>query len=186
MTTSVLHATKWTIEDYHRMIEAGILDNRRVELLNGVIVDMAPEGTPHTYFSDRLANQLRSVLAGRAQIREGRPITLPNNSEPEPDIAVVQPLDAVYLDHHPYPENIFWLIEYSDSSLAKDLETKSKVYAEVGISEYWVVNLRDKQLTVFRDPENGMYQQQSTLTSGTISPLAFANIVLSVQKLSDT
>ncbi|WP_366517108.1 Uma2 family endonuclease [Microcoleus sp. PH2017_40_RAT_O_B] len=143
-----LSTAKWTIDHYHRMIETGILDDRQVELLNGVIVEMVPEGTAHTYFSDRFANQLRVALSTRAQIREARPITLPNNSEPEPDIAVVQLLNDVYLQHHPYPENIFWLIEYSDSSLTKDLEEKSKIYAAAGIPEYWVVNLRDRLLIV--------------------------------------
>jgi Uma2 family endonuclease len=152
-------------------------------LLKGEIVEMAPEGTPHTYFSDRFANQLRAALGSRVQIREGRPITLLNDSEPEADIAMVQPLDDVYLDHHLYPENIFLLIEYSDSSLTKDMETKSKVYAEAGIQEYWVVNLKDRQLIVFRDPKNGKYQTQRTLTSGTIAPLAFPDVTIQVARL---
>lgn len=175
--------SRWTIDDYHRMINAGILDDRRVELLNGVIVDMAPEGTAHTYFSDRFANQLRNRLGGRAQIREARPITISKDSEPEPDIAVVEPLDDVYLDHHPYPENCFLLIEYSDSSLAKDLEDKSRIYAAAGIQDYWVVNLRDRQLVVLRSPVGNEYEHQEVLTSGTISPLAFPDVSCEVSKL---
>jgi len=82
-----------------------------------------------------------ALLGDRATIRLSKPITLPNHSEPEPDIAIAQRLGREYLQHHPYPENIFWLIEYSDSTLSKDLEIKSKIYAEVGILEYWVVNI---------------------------------------------
>lgn len=178
-----LTTAKWTINDYHRMIEAGILADRRVELLNGEIVEMSPEGEPHTYYSDRLAKQLLRLLADRAQVREGRPITLPNDSELEPDIAVVGLLDDVYLDHHPYPENIFWLIEYSVSSLSKDLEPKRRIYAAVRIQEYWVVNLRARELIVFRAPIGGDYRSTLTLTTGTISPIAFTDIILDVAKM---
>ncbi len=175
---------KWTLEEYHRMIEAGILDDRTVELLNGEIIEMSPEGTTHVFFLDRFANQLRKQLGDRAQVREGHPITLPgNNSEPEPDLAVVAPLDEEYLDHHPYPENIFWLIEYADSSLKKDLETKAKVYAAVGIREYWVVNLKDREVVIFRNPIGDTYQSQVILRAGTISPIAFPDITLNVLKL---
>lgn len=133
---------KWSIDEYHRIIAAGILDNRHVELLKGEIVEMSPEGEPHAYFSSEAGEYLIRLLGDRAMVRLAKPITLPNASEPEPDIAIVQRLGREYLEHHPYPENILWLIEYSDSSLDKDLETKTKIYAEVKIPEYWVVNLK--------------------------------------------
>jgi Uma2 family endonuclease len=88
-----------------------------------------------------------------------------------------------YLKHHPYSENIFWLIEYSDSSLDKDLETKTKIYAEVNILEYWVVNLKRKQLVVFQDPQDGEYRSKSTLTVGIIYPVAFPNVAVSVDAI---
>ena len=171
---------KWTINEYHRMIAAGILDNRRVELLKGEIVEMSPEGEPHAYFSSEAGEYLIRLLGDRAMVRPAKPITLPNDSEPEPDIAIVQRLGREYLEHHPYPENVFWLIEYSDSSLDKDLETKSRIYAEAKIPEYWVVNLKKRQIIVFRDPEDGEYATKSTLTGGTIYPLAFPDLAVSV------
>ena len=175
---------KWTLQDYHRMIAAGILSDRQVELLNGEIVEMVPEGTPHAYFSDEGADYLQELLGNRAKIREGKPITLPKtNSEPVPDIAIVQPLGSTYLEHHPYPENIFWLIEFSDATLSKDLEIKSKTYAKAGIQEYWVINLREMSLIVFREPENNEYRSQVTLTQETISPLAFPDVVVSISRL---
>jgi Uma2 family endonuclease len=176
---------KWTIEDYHRMVGAGILDNRHVELLNGEIVEMPPEGTPHAVYSQEGADYLRATLGHRAKIREAKPITLPNsNSEPEPDIAVVAPHPIeVYLQHHPYPEDIFWLIEYSNSSLTKDLEEKSKVYAAAGIAEYWVLNLQKMKLVVFRSPINGEYKSQETLERGSITPLAFPDVAISMARL---
>lgn len=174
---------KWTVDEYHRMIAAGILDERRVELLKGEIVEMSPEGEPHAYFSSEAGEYLTRLLGDRAMIRQSKPITLPNDSEPEPDIAIVQRLGREYLEHHPYPENIFWLIEYSDSSLDKDLQTKSRIYAEVEIPEYWVVNLKRRQLIVFRDPEDGEYASKVTLNGGTISPLAFPDVAVSVDSI---
>jgi Uma2 family endonuclease len=177
MTVTVI---KWTIDEYHRMIAAGILGDRCVELLKGEIVEMPPEGEPHAYFSSEAGEYLIRLLGDRAMIRSSKPITLPNNSEPEPDIAIVQRLGREYLEHHPYPENVFWLIEYSDSSLDKDLEMKSKVYAEARIPEYWVVNLRNRQLIVFREPQDGEYASKSTLTVGTVYPLAFPDLAISI------
>ncbi len=110
---------------------------------------------PHAYFSSEAGEYLIRQLSDRAMVRLAKPITLPNTSEPESDIAIVQRLGREYLEHHPYPDNIFWLIEYSESSLEKDLEIKRKIYAQVGIPEYWVVNLKRRQLIVFRDPQDG-------------------------------
>ncbi len=175
-----LAVAKWTIDEYHSMIEAGILDNRRVELLRGEIVEMAPEGEPHSYFSSEAEEYLKSLLGDKAKVLVGKPITLPNGSEPEPDIAIVQRLGRQYLLHHPYPENIFWVIEYSNTSLEKDLEIKTEIYAETGIREYWVVNLKTRELIVFRNLQQKKYTSKSTLTVGTINPLAFPNIAVSV------
>ncbi|MER3435134.1 MAG: hypothetical protein C4288_17390 [Leptolyngbya sp. ERB_1_1] len=174
---------KWTLDEYHQMIDAGILDDRRVELLRGEIVEMPPEGEPHAFDSNEAFKYLLKLLDGLADVRSAKPITLPNNSEPEPDIAIVQPLGREYRNHHPYPENIFWVIEYSNSSLSKDLEIKRKIYAEAGICEYWVVNLKRSQLIVFRDPQNGDYSSEMTLTNGTIAPIAFPEI--SVDRILD-
>ncbi len=174
---------KWTIADYHSMIEAGILRDRKVELLKGEIVEMSPEGESHAYCSSEAGDYLASLFGELAKIRHAKPITLPNDSEPEPDIAIVQPLGREYREHHPYPENIFWLIEYSNTSLEKDLETKSKIYAEVGIQEYWVVNLKKSYLIVFREPLDEEYLIKQTLTAGTINPLVFPDISVAVDRI---
>ncbi len=175
---------KWTLDDYHRMIDVGILEGRHVELLNGEIIEMPPEGEPHAYYRTEAKDYLKELLGTRVKIREAAPITIPDSaSEPEPDIAIVQPLGREYLQHHPYPENIFWLIEFSNTSLAKDLDIKRKAYATAEIPEYWVMNLKARQLKVFRDPVNGDYASESTLTTGEIRPLAFPDVVVSVQRL---
>ena len=175
---------KWTLDDYHHMIASGLLDGRSVELLNGEIVEMSPEGESHAYFSHEAAKYLGRLLGEEADIRQGKPITIPSShSEPEPDIAVVQPLGREYLRHHPYPDNIFWLIEFSNTSLSKDLEDKRKAYALANIQEYWVVNLQAQQLIIFRHPMHEDYQTETNMTAGVLSPLAFPSIQLSVQCL---
>ncbi|MBE9005445.1 Uma2 family endonuclease [Fortiea sp. LEGE XX443] len=174
---------KWTIDEYHRMINAGILSDHKVELLNGEIVEMSPEGEPHAYCSYEAAEYLMDLLGKSVAVRQAKPITLPNNSEPEPDIAVVQRLGDEYRKHHPYPENIFLLIEYANSSLEKDLEIKSKIYAQAGILEYWVVNLKKQYLVIFREILDGEYATKKTLTTGTIQPLAFPDIDVAVEKI---
>ncbi len=137
-----LTVAKWTLEDYHRLIESGLLYDKRVELIRGEIVEMPPEGEPHAYFSSEAGDYLTQLLGERAMVRQAKPITLPNQSEPEPDVAIVQRLGSEYFRHHPYPENTFWLIEYSNTSLDKDLKIKTQVYAEVNIAEYWVVDIK--------------------------------------------
>ncbi|WP_233220861.1 Uma2 family endonuclease [Chlorogloea sp. CCALA 695] len=85
---------------------------------------MPPEGEFHVYYNSEVGDYLRALLGDRSKIRETHPIPLPNNSEPIPDLAIAQPLGSVYLQHHPYPNNIFWLIEFSSTTLDKDLNEK--------------------------------------------------------------
>ncbi len=178
-----LTTAKWTLGDYHQMIASGILDNRQVELLNGEIVEMAPEGPEHAYLGDETGKYLGTLLGDRARVREGRPITLAFNSEPEPDIAVVRALGEVYRQRHPYAEDVFWLIEFSNTSLAKDLKPKRQLYAAAEIPEYWVVNLKARHLVVFRDPRQGDYHREETLSEGMVASLAFPEIAISVSRL---
>ncbi len=175
---------KWTIDEYHQMIEAGVLVDRNVELLYGEIVEMPSEGVAHAHFNTKVANILRKAVGDRAEIRDAKPITLSHQaSEPAPDVAVIEPLDEIYATHHPYPENIFLLVEYSHSSLAKDMEIKRKLYAKAGIIEYWIVNLVNRQVIVHRDPVDDDYRSTQTLTSGSITMLAFADVAIAIDQL---
>lgn len=175
---------KWSLDEYHQMIAANILTQRRVELLNGEIVEMAPEGPEHAQTSTDAADYLRGLLGARALIREAKPITLPNSdSEPEPDIAIAYPRRELYRTRHPYPEDIFWLVEYSNTSWVKDSEVKRPTYAQAGIPEYWIVNLKQRNVTILRQPEAGDYQQVTILAAGTLIPQAFPEIEIPVQRL---
>ena len=179
-----LTRTKWTLDDYHRMVASGVLDDRPVELLRGEIVEMSPEGEAHAYLITETTTYLIRTVGERATVRQDHPITLPGyDSEPEPDIAVVRPLGREYLAHHPYPEDIFWLIEFSDTSLAKDLEEKRRLYAQAQIPEYWVVDLQQPQVVVFRNPGAADYLQTTTATAGGLTPLAFPDLRFSVPRL---
>jgi Uma2 family endonuclease len=182
-TTPELVPAKITLEQYHRMVDTGIWDDCHVELLNGVVVEMSPEGMPHAHRSSDVGEYLMRLLGDRAHVRPAKPITLPSGSEPEPDIAIVQRLGNEYLAHHPYPENIFWVIEYSNTSLDKDLGVKAAIYATEGIPEYWVINLKKNILIVFRDPVDGKYQSRQEFTTGTINPLAFPDVAIEVARL---
>ena len=174
----------WSIEDYHHIISTGILDERYVELLDGEIVEMAPEREPHAYASDEGAEYLMVLLGDRAKVRQAKPIAIPSSqSEPEPDIAIVHRLGKTYLEHHPYPENIFWIIEYASTSLKKDLEVKSRIYAAADIPEYWVVDLRSQEIVVFRSPVDGGYQTKTVVKTGPIYAIAFPNLSISCDRL---
>ena len=174
---------KWTIDQYHQLVNAGMLIDRQVELLAGNIVEMSPEGMFHAVYCGDAVDYLKQLLGNRAKVREAHPISLPNNSEPEPDIAVVRPSPNRYLDHHPYPEDIFWLVEYADSTLAKDLNTKQQIYAAAGILEYWIVNLQASELIVLREPQSAGYAMETRLAEGSIAPLSFPEIEVQVRRL---
>jgi Uma2 family endonuclease len=180
MTTT---AYKWSIDRYHQIITAGILDDRSVELLQGEIIVMSPEGESHAYYNTEVADYLRELLGNKVKIRDAKPITLPNDSEPAPDIAIVKPLGIAYLEHHPYPNDIFWLIEFANTTLKKDLGIKKNIYAAAGILEYWVVNLQATELKVFRDLIDGEYREELTLTTGLIQPRSFPDAIVDVHRL---
>ncbi len=173
---------KWSVEDYHHMIAAGILRDRRVELLAGDIVQMSPEVPLHASRIRKIANYLRSLLNGLALVSEAHPITL-QQSEPEPDIAIVRLPESRYDERHPASEDIFWLIEIADTTLTFDLNKKKQIYAAAGISEYWVMNVNANSLTVFRQPSGNDYSLKYEMSQGELIPLAFPEIVVSVDRL---
>ncbi len=173
---------KWSIEEWHELVEFGLLEGKPVELLEGEIIEMSPEGVPHSYTNDSVVKYLRKVLEGLADVKESHPITL-DNSEPEPDVAIVRLPEEIYKEHHPFPEDIYWLIEISNKTLKIDLEAKSKTYARNGIPEYWVINLIAGKLIVHTQPQDNNYTQIVEYKTGTVSPQAFPNIAIALDKL---
>ncbi len=164
------------------MVEAGILRNRNVELLAGEIIEMSPETPRHYTTAKRGAKYLEELLSEQADVRFNGPITL-STSEPEPDIAIVRLPESAYADRHPSPKDIFWIIEVAKTSLKRDLDLKAAIYATAGIQDYWGLDLSTQQLIVFRHPQNSRYLEQQIVDEGTIAPLAFPTVSVSVEHL---
>jgi Uma2 family endonuclease len=175
----------WSVDEYHRIIEAGILTvEDKVELLEGKIVQMSPQDPPHASTTQWAGNYLARLLGDRAFIRNQLPITIPPDSEPEPDIAVVRVDRRAYFDHHPMPEEIFLLIEIADSTLMKDRQQKVKTYAKANISEYWVVDVNKRQVYIFRQPEADAYTQELLLNEeDVIDVVAFPETTVFLRQL---
>lgn len=182
-------AAKFTVSDYHRMIEAGIFVNRLVELIDGVIIEMPPYSPEHSSYSGNLADKFRDWLGNRALVREGKPVSLTtSNSEPQPDIAIVRSPRSLYLNRHPYSEDIYLLVEVSKSTLAFDtgeeITDKPKLYASAGINEYWVVDVNNRKLIVYRNPENGEYpDKREFFSNDKISPWAFLDVEVAIANI---
>ena len=172
----------WTVQDYHRMSEIGFLaPDERTELINGQILLMAAKGTPHVTSLHLLANELRDRLGNSALVRTQDPIQLDDWSEPEPDLIVARGTVLDYADRHPRPSDIELVVEVSDSTLKQDCEIKDKLYAQAGIADYWVLDLKNRQLHVFRNSTPTGYTSHLILTEpNQIAPLAFPLITLSL------
>jgi Uma2 family endonuclease len=139
--------------EYDKLIELGVFHGERIELLDGQLVKMSPIGPPHSSTIDKLNLLCMTRLAGRALVRVQNPIAASELSEPEPDLAIV-PLGNYETEH---PSTADLLIEVAESSLAYDRGPKLRVYAESGVPEYWVVNLVDRCVEVYRKPGGGRY-----------------------------
>ncbi|HHP7230940.1 MAG TPA: Uma2 family endonuclease [Xenococcaceae cyanobacterium] len=173
---------KWTLEQWHQLVETGVLARQNVEFIEGEIVEMSPEGIPHSFSNESIGNYLRKLLGEVAIVRERYPITL-DNSEPQPDITIVRHPRDIYRTHHPYPEDIYLLIEISNSTLKFDLSTKAALYARNQISEYWIVDLLNKKLIVHTHPTGNGYSRIDEYRSGTIFCSSFPNIDITLDRL---
>ncbi len=175
----------WTVEEYHRMIEAGILTpSDRVELIEGNIVSMAAKNPPHAATNLCAADYLKQLLAGLALVRIQDPIQLSQYSEPEPDIAIVALNARKYIDHHPTPAEVLLLIEVADTSLQDDRMIKAPLYAKAGILEYWILDVNTRQVYVFRDPQDDGYTQEIILNEeNLLTAIAFPDLPIALSQL---
>jgi Uma2 family endonuclease len=154
----------FSLEHYEHMVEVGAfsgLFQKRLELLRGKIVEMSPMGSEHAEFIDRLNEWSTSATVHQSiRIRVQNPIRIPeSDSEPEPDIVWVTRKN--YSARHPEPQDVLLVIEVADTSLAIDRGEKLAVYAEACIAEYWIVNLLDRQIEVYRSPSGNSYQAKT-------------------------
>ena len=172
----------FSVEDYERMVETGILgEDDRVELIQGEIVEKMTIGPSHAACVNELNRILGALLANRAIIAIQNPIRLAQ-SVPEPDLSLLSPRADRYRKTHPTPANVLLVIDVAESSLDDDRTDKLFDYASAGIAEYWIANLIDNVIEVYRQPQaDGTYGEQRIARSGeTISPLAFPDMQVPV------
>lgn len=159
----------FTVEDYHRMSEAGILSkDDRVELLEGEIVELSPIGSRHQACVNRLTTFLVQFAAQKYVVSVQGPVRLDENSEPQPDLALLKSKPDFYEDAHPSPDDILILVEVSETSAAYDREVKLPLYAGHGIRETWIVDLESRTIQVNSEPTADGYGRATTVRNGSL------------------
>lgn len=173
---------KFTVEQYHRMGEAGILtDDDRVELIDGDILAMSPIGSPHAGVNKRLIALLVATFGNRALVAAGDPIRLDDRSEPQPDFSLLRPRDDFYSAAHPTPADVHVVIEVMDSSASFDRGTKLAKYARAKLPEVWLVDIAGGRIEVYRRPGGEAYDEKRTYARGeSVAPEAFPDAALAV------
>jgi Uma2 family endonuclease len=183
---SPVRQRRFSVAEYQRMIEAGILgEDEHVELLEGEIVQMPPQDPPHAQATHRLNRFFVRRLGDEYIVRPQLPLTL-RRSEPEPDVAIVRAQDEASARSH--PRTALLVVEVADSSVRYDLDVKARIYARAGIPEYWLVVVPKRCIEVLRGPDvrAGVYRHRSTFAHGQVlRPLRFPKLMLRVRSLFD-
>jgi Uma2 family endonuclease len=183
MSIRLLH--RFSVEDYHRMAEVGLIaPDARVELLEGVIIDMMPIGPLHGGAVNQLSNALFQPTNNRWIVSTQNPLHLGPKSEPVPDLMLLRPRDDFYSTSLPVAADVFLIVEVADSSLERDREDKLPIYAKAGIVEVWIVNLPEQQIEIYRDPNPAGYTTvQIARGADEVSPLSLPEISFPVARL---
>lgn len=187
---TITTAKRFTITEYHRLADIGFFtEDDRVELIRGEIIKMSAKGTTHSVCNTRLYKELFKLVKENATIRGQEPIIITDNNEPEPDLAIVKNRNDDYFLNHPTPSDIFLIIEVTDSSLKYNQETKLTLYAEAGISHYWIFNLVDYDLESYSEPYQDLqnkfgYRHKSILLPNESVKLPhFSELILDLSKV---
>ncbi|HVN86074.1 MAG TPA: Uma2 family endonuclease [Candidatus Binatia bacterium] len=164
LSSAVRADDRFSVERYFALVDEGVLrPDDRVELLEGVIVATSPQNPPHAASTNRALRALLRAVGTRAIVRGQSPLVIGRHSVPEPDVAVVPGRDADYERVH--PTTALLVIEVADSSLLQDRLTKAPIYAAAEIPEFWIVNLRDKCVEIYRDPDARTRRYRSVRTA---------------------
>ena len=184
-TTEWMRPRRFTVDEYYRMLEVGILrEDDRVELIQGEILPMSPKSILHVAGVRRASKKLEKLLGNRAFVRAQEPIHLDDASEPEPDVVVAQPSKTDYEDHHPTPPELYLVMEVADSSFAKDRDRKAPVYAQAGIIQYCILNVRDRELEEYCEPSpRGFRRVRVYAAHERFSLVAFPEVEIKVADL---
>ncbi len=185
MAVAEIEQHLWTRKEYERMVAKGLFDpEAKVELVEGVVYDMAAQGSLHTTGVTLVLQALSRHFSGNPDIhiRVQMPLALGRDSEPEPDVAVVEGDARDYARSH--PTTALLVVEVADQSLSHDRKRKLPLYARAGVPEAWILNLRERTLEVYREPSGGLYRSRTALVDeDTVSPLARPEAVISVADL---
>lgn len=176
---------RFTVEEYYRMGEAGILSpDDRVELIGGEVVQMTPIGARHAACVAALTRLLQALPGDHAVIWVQNPLRLGLHDEPQPDLAILRPPLARYRVRHPGPEEVLLVVEVSDTTLAYDRGVKLPMYATAGVPEVWIVDLEGEAVEVYRTPTAGRYRETERVPrGGQPSPRAFPELRLAVDEI---
>ena len=156
---------RFTVDDYYRMAEDGILaPDARVELIDGEVLEMPPIGPSHASVVTELQNRLVEAVGRQGIVRVQNPVHLGPHDEPQPDIALVTPPASKYRTRHPGPGDILLLVEVADTSLRVDRDLKVGVYATSDIPEVWLIDLAHGEISRHRRPTASRYQESETLS----------------------
>jgi Uma2 family endonuclease len=167
---------KFTLDEYHKMIEEGILiDGEPYELLEGNLVKKMSRGSPHDAAIIVLNKRFVRMSPAGWEVRVQSAMTLPTGSEPEPDFAIVRGDESTYRHRHPAPADIGLIVEVADSSLLVDRHDKGRIYAGANLPVYWVVNVVDRVVEVYTQPagtdETAAYARREDFAAGSSVPV---------------
>ncbi len=181
---------KFTLAEYHKMIETGVLlDGDPYELLEGHLVHKMSRGIPHDRAIQALTKRFYRIMPPGWDVRGQCAITLPSGSEPEPDCALVRGDENTYSEHHPGASEIGLLVEVSASSLLIDRHDKGRIYAGEKIPVYWVVNVVDKVIEVYTQPggtgDTAAYGHRQDYPVGTAVPVVLDGIAVGTIAVAD-
>jgi len=173
---------RFTVDEYHRMAEAGIFhEDDRVELIDGQVVEMTPIGPAHASCVKRLLSLFAPLAGGAATLSVQDPVILGEHQEPQPDIALLRYRSDGYRDRHPHAADVLLVVEVADRSLPHDRDTKVPLCAAAAIPEAWLVDLGGDRILVHRDPGPDGYRDVATAMRGqTLAPSAIPDMQLDV------
>jgi Uma2 family endonuclease len=167
-----LELYRMTVDEYERLAEAAILDDPRVELVNGYLVRKMTKKPPHVIAVEEMRDALLALALPGWRVMIQDPVRIPDFDEPEPDIALVRGSRKDYRGRHPGPNEIGLIVEVADSSLPTDRGEKLAAYARGGVPQYWIVNLVDGVVETYSSPVSaGGYQASRVYRPGEDLPV---------------
>jgi len=185
LATVEVRRRRFTIEEYYRMAEVGILGPEdHVELIEGEIVEMSPIGPRHATCVNALTRRLLHAVGDRAVLSPRNPVRLPPDSEPQPDVVLLRPPEARYWDHRAELADAMLVVEASETSYRYDRHVKLSLYARAGVPEVWIVDLAHAVVEVFREPREAGYAfEQRVERGGMIAPAALPDATIAVTEI---